>query len=721
MPRHRRPRLLSIRSSASHAASQCEPTPKPPGPRFRLVGFRSDLERMAALYAIRMIRGGRLYGRMVCFGRIADSDLYTLLGIVEADDADDNLKPDQLRRIVDQQALRLESRVAPRLALIKRNVALLGEMVGLDEAERAVVLLATVISQVSAFSAMFDTVWPGSLSESYALIRYATGHGPAAIERACGPASRLRVLGFMADPVESLSARIVLATNERMRAMLSSRRFDPRSFLLHIVRQPQPTRLHLCDYEHIADAELMRRYVEAAVSDRQEGVNILIHGKPGTGKSAFVAVLAEACNLSLHEIPTECEGGYPITGTQRLRALGIAQKILSSEPDQLLLFDEVEDVFGSSDFDFNAWRRQGNSERMTKGSINHLLEENPVPTIWVSNGIRSIDAAHLRRFDLVVEFRQPTARVRRRIIDSYFPGNALSDQSRQALVRMESLPPARVERVARVVNALGSRSAAERDQTALQVARLSLDAIGERHPPAAPVIPAHYDTAFLNADRDLDSLVSGLQSGRPARLCLYGPPGTGKTALGHHLADLLDRPLMLRGAADLLSCWIGETEKNLARAFHEAAAEGAILLIDEADSFLQDRSGAQRSWEITQVNEMLTQMEAFEGLFIASTNLVNSLDAASLRRFDFKVKFDFLRPAQRIALFRRVLGDNVEPDELTLRRLAQLDQLVPGDFANVLRQFRALGMEPTSIRLIEGLEGEVQLKPGAGVRRIGFR
>ena len=178
---------------------------------------------------------------------------------------------------------------------------------------------------------------------------------------------------------------------------------------------------------------------------------------------------------------------------------------------------------------------------------------------------------------------------------------------------------------------------------------------------------------------------------------------------------------MLRGAADLLSCWIGETEKNLARAFHEAAAEGAILLIDEADSFLQDRSGAQRGWEITHVNEMLTQMEAFEGLFIASTNLVNSLDAASLRRFDFKVKFDFLRPAQRIALFRRVLGDNVEPDELTLRRLAQLDQLVPGDFANVLRQFRALGMEPTSIRLIEGLEAEVQLKPGAGVRRIGFR
>src|SRR5690606_32389916 len=136
---------------------------------------------------------------------------------------------------------------------------------------------------------------------------------------------------------------------------LTSRRFDPRSLLLHIVRQPQPTHLSLRDYEHVTEATLIQHYLMAAVSDRQPGVNILIHGRPGTGKSAFVAVLAATCSLSLHEIPTEDEDGAPITGTQRLRALGIAQRILSSEPSQLLLFDEVEDVFGSSQFDFNAW------------------------------------------------------------------------------------------------------------------------------------------------------------------------------------------------------------------------------------------------------------------------------------------------------------------------------------------------------------------------------
>ena len=59
----------------------------------------------------------------------------------------------------------------------------------------------------------------------------------------------------------------------------------------------------------------------------------------------------------------------------------------------------------------------------------------------------------------------------------------------------------------------------------------------------------------------------------------------------------------------------------------------AILLIDEVDSFLQDRRHAQRSWELSGVNEMLTQMESYQGVFIGSTNLMSSLDSAALRRF----------------------------------------------------------------------------------------
>ena len=694
---------------------------KPSSSRLRVVGLKTELDRMAAIYALRVIRRGKLQSKMIMYGRIVDSELLELTGLVEPDECGDDLTPSVLNKALDKQAARLEKLAAPKLARVRGNIARIGDMVRLDAAEREILLLAFVASQVGVFSALFDNLWPTAVSQAYSLLGHATGHSVADIERACGPTSRLRVLGFLMGSFGLSDSKSILSSNDRPMTMLSARRFDPKSLLRHIVRQPAPPTLSLVDYEHLPDLPMMRRYLTAVTRDRLRGVNFLIHGNPGTGKSAFVAAISAACGLTLQEIPTEDEDGDPINGAQRLRTLVLANQFLSDESAQLLLFDEVEDVFGKSDDDVFGWGRRSSAERMTKGAINHLLEENPVPTIWVSNGIHSIDPAHLRRFDLVVEFRQPTSRVRRRIIDNHFPKGVLSETAKDTLARMERLPPARVERAARVVKALRSSTTTERDAEALQVAELSLAAMGAKRPPRTSPLPSHYDTAFLNADRNLDSLVDGLSKSGSARLCLYGPPGTGKTALGHYVAQQLDRPLLVKRASDLLSCWLGQTEKNLAEAFREASDEDAVLLIDEADSFLQDRSGAERSWEITQVNEMLTQMESFEGLFIASTNLVDSLDAASLRRFDFKVRFDFLRRHQRRALFLRLVADHATADDLILRRLDQLDLLVPGDFANVLRQLNALGDSITPSGLLHGLEMEVQLKPDNNTRRIGFR
>ena len=126
--------------------------------------------------------------------------------------------------------------------------------------------------------------------------------------------------------------------------------------------------------------------------------------------------------------------------------------------------------------------------------------------------------------------------------------------------------------------------------------------------------------------------------------------------------------------------------------FREAGREQAVLLLDEADSFLRDRRGARQAWELTQVNEMLMQMEAFQGIFIASTNLMDSLDEASLRRFDAKVRFGYLDAAQARAMFAALSGslglsdDPADADALALLRTAS--HLTPGDFASVARGAR---------------------------------
>ena len=206
-------------------------------------------------------------------------------------------------------------------------------------------------------------------------------------------------------------------------------------------------------------------------------------------------------------------------------------------------------------------------------------------------------------------------------------------------------------------------------------------------------------------------------------LCFYGAPGTGKTALGQHIARTLDKPLIVKQASDLMSKFVGETEQNMAAMFKEAEAEGAVLLLDEADSYLQDRRGAQRSYEVTEVNEMLQGMERFGGVFICTTNLFEDLDEAALRRFTFKIRFLPLRAEQRERMFvAEALGGAAErlSDEQR-RRLALLDQLACGDFAAVRRQVDILGEAFEPDEFLAQLESEHRVKPQVRERRsMGF-
>ena len=250
--------------------------------------------------------------------------------------------------------------------------------------------------------------------------------------------------------------------------------------------------------------------------------------------------------------------------------------------------------------------------------------------------------------------------------------------------------------------------------------------MAQGHPPLrhtdGVLLPDHYDPRFVNVDADLEAIAEGLAQSRSGRICLYGPPGTGKSAFGRWVAERLSAPLHAKRVSDIVSPFVGSTERNLARAFREADKMGAVLLLDEVDSFLQDRRGAQRSWEVTEVNEMLTQMESFSGVFIATTNLMDGLDQAALRRFDLKLRFGYLGPDQARSLFvchcqSLQLG---EPSDADLRALAVIDMLTPGDFAAVSRQHRFRRLA-TPVEVLDALVRECELKQGALRRTIGFR
>jgi transitional endoplasmic reticulum ATPase len=194
--------------------------------------------------------------------------------------------------------------------------------------------------------------------------------------------------------------------------------------------------------------------------------------------------------------------------------------------------------------------------------------------------------------------------------------------------------------------------------------------------------------------------------------CLSGPPGTGKSAYARYLAERLDMEILEKRFSDLSSMYLGESEKAIAAAFEEAADLRAFLIMDEADSLLRDRRDARFSWEVTQVNEMLTWMERHPQPFACTTNAPDLVDSAAARRFLFKVRFLPMTPDQIAAAYRQMFNADAPPSVL------RLDGLTPGDFAIVARKAAVTG-ERDATRIARSLEDEVMAKPD-GRRRVGF-
>ena len=223
-----------------------------------------------------------------------------------------------------------------------------------------------------------------------------------------------------------------------------------------------------------------------------------------------------------------------------------------------------------------------------------------------------------------------------------------------------------------------------------------------------------YDISLINADMDMADLTNKIkQSGKMNfSLCLYGISGSGKSRYALHLAEQLGIKATIKKASDLISCYVGETEKNISEAFKECAKENSMLIIDEADSFLQDRTNAIRSWEISQVNELLVNLENTKIPFVATTNLMDTLDQASLRRFTFKVSFSYMSKEQAKQAFKHFF--NLESD-------FYIKGLCCGDFATVQKKTDFLNIKDIST-VTKMLQEEVNLKnlPELKKNTIGF-
>ncbi|MEG3180195.1 AAA family ATPase [Sphingomonas sp. LT1P40] len=476
--------------------------------------------------------------------------------------------------------------------------------------------------------------------------------------------------------------------------------------LLEIVVGPrQQARIALGDFGgQQDDLGFLVRLLRGAVAGRAEGVNILIHGPPGTGKTELARTLAGDAAAALYSVGEADEDGDEPTRWDRVTALRLAQRMLATRGQAALLFDEMEDMIGDAGPSDGDWMkgRQG-----SKLWVNRMIETNPVPVIWTTNAVGNIDPAILRRMSFVLRLDPPSARAAAAMIDRIAGEEGVAiPESVRSLAGVAS-ETASVMRVAARAGRLG-----EGGEDVARVAASLVGALRRGEPVRAQEDPIDLD--LFEADRDIPALFAAITASGAAAdvsLLLTGPPGTGKTGLAGHLARTLDRPLIVKRASDLLSKWVGGTEENIADAFREAERREGVLLFDEADSILFDRSTAKASWEVTQVNELLTWLDRHPLPFVAATNHAGRLDPAALRRFVFKLDLGALSPTRAVRAFERFFGMTAPAG------LAEIAGLTPGDFAVVKRQLRFSGGDAAWI--VERLRDEVAAKPCGG-GRIGF-
>ncbi len=172
--------------------------------------------------------------------------------------------------------------------------------------------------------------------------------------------------------------------------------------------------------------------------------------------------------------------------------------------------------------------------------------------------------------------------------------------------------------------------------------------------------------------------------GKGVTMIFSGPPGVGKTACAEALAHKLDRPLLVANYARIQNAYIGQTEKNITRIFHEAASHDAVLFWDEADAMFHDRGRASKQWEVREVNVLLYELERFEGVCVLATNRIGALDKAFARRISLKCSFEKPDKTLREAIWTRLLPESLPlADDVDIRLLAQAD-LTGGEIKNVI-------------------------------------
>jgi SpoVK/Ycf46/Vps4 family AAA+-type ATPase len=444
---------------------------------------------------------------------------------------------------------------------------------------------------------------------------------------------------------------------------------------------------------------------------------------------------------------TDDQENEKLSKTFRLAAV----QVCDSQVDQkksIMIVDEADKMLEGGMGGYMEMLMGCTSGSGDKGEINDILDTLKTPCIWITNSRASqLDPSNRRRFDYSIRFDKLTHEQRkmiwRNVVAKYRLDGIVTDAMFESLAARYEVNAGGISLAARNLSdmlASGTAPATEAEVLLKKILEPHCKLLNIKDDTAQMRVAQDYSLEGLNikGSMKLEQIVDAVRRfqdeqqddgskgiDRPRmNLLLSGPLGTGKTEFVKYLGSTLGTRVVTRMGSDLLDKYVGGTEQNIKQAFEEASREKAILFLDEIDGMIQSRERAQRSWEVTQVNELLHQMENFDGIMIGATNFVTNLDPATLRRFTFKLEFDCLQNAGKMHFFKQFFAQ-MNMGELSAaetQRLHRIASLTPGDFRTVRQSLYYLAAAVTIDQILEGLERESLAKrQGLPQGSIGFR